>query len=77
MFTDRQANLVRPGELDRTLDLIFHKPPSEVHLAYERDMPVDRPGLVQQFAYLLGIWNFDLKSVITRPLGARHLVPSP
>lgn len=77
MFTDRQASIVRPSELDLTLDLIFHKAPFEVHLAYERDMPVDRPGLVQQFVYLLGIWNFDLKSVITRPFGARHQAPSP
>jgi hypothetical protein len=25
-----------------------------VHLAYERDMPVDQGGLIQQFVYLLG-----------------------
>jgi hypothetical protein len=32
----------------------------EVHLAYDRDMPIDRGGLIQQFVYLLGIWNFSL-----------------
>jgi hypothetical protein len=31
-----------------------------VHLAYERDMPIDRSGLVQQFVYLVGAWSFDL-----------------
>jgi hypothetical protein len=60
MFTDREVNAVRPSELDFTVDFIFHKEPFEVHLAYERDMPVDRPGLVQQLVYLLVGWSFDL-----------------
>lgn len=77
LFTDRQVHALAPSELDLTLDLIFHKAPFEVHLAYERDMPIDRVGLVQQFVYLLAIWNFDLRSVITRPLGARTQIHSP
>lgn len=78
MFTDRTVNLVRPSELDFTVDLIFHKGPFEVHLAYERDMPLDQPGLVQQFVYLLGVWSFDLKNVLQpQPLGHRNPVPSP
>ena len=77
MFTDRtSAVVVRPSELDFTVDLIFHKGPFEVHLAYERDMPVDGDGLVQQFVYLLGVWSFDLKNVV-KPLGHRNQVPSP
>ena len=78
MFTDRTVNLVRPSELDFTVDLIFHKGPFEVHLAYERDMPLDQAGLVQQFVYLLGVWSFDLKNVLQpQPLGHRNPVPSP
>ena len=76
LFTDRTVNLVRPSELDFTVDLIFHKGPFEVHLAWERDMPLDGPGLVQQFVYLLGVWSFDLKKV-TEPLGHKNMVPSP
>ncbi len=76
MFTDRFGSIVGPSELDFTGELIFHKGPFEVHLAYERDMPVDRPGLVQQFVYLLGVWSFDIKNVI-QPLGHRNSVPSP
>lgn len=59
-FTDRQVNAVALSELDLTCELIFHKAPFEVHLAYERDMPVDRRGLVQQFLYVVGVWSFDL-----------------
>ena len=76
MFTDRLVNVVRPSELDFTVDLIFHKGDFEVHLAYERDMPVDGPGLVQQFVYVLGVWSFDLKNV-TRPLGHKNQIVSP
>jgi hypothetical protein len=76
MFTDRLVNVVRPSELDFTVDLIFHKGPFEVHLAWERDMPIDGPGLVQQFVYLLGVWSFDLKNVV-QPLEHKNMVPSP
>jgi hypothetical protein len=77
MFTDRQSDFVlRPSELDLTAELIFHKGPFEVHLAYERDMPVDHPGLVQQFVYLLGVWSFDLRG-LTTALSHKTTVPSP
>jgi hypothetical protein len=76
MFTDRLVNAVRPSELDFTAELIFHKGPFEVHLAYERDMPLDADGLVQQFVYLLGVWNFDLKNV-AQPYSHKNMVPSP
>jgi hypothetical protein len=58
-FTDRRAaNPVRPSELDFTPEIIVHVDPLELHVSYERDMPVDRGGLVQQLVYVLGIWSF-------------------
>jgi len=58
-FTDKQAsNVVRPSELDFTPEIIARFSRYEVHLAYERDMPVDRGGLVQQFIYLLASVSF-------------------
>lgn len=64
-FTDRQTNVVRPSELDFTPELIGRLDPFEVHLAYERDMPIDGlgsdPGYVQSFVYLLGLWSFDIR----------------
>jgi hypothetical protein len=59
MFTDRHAsNVLRPSELDFTPELIFRHKTLELHAAYERDMPVDRGGLVQHFVYLLAVWSF-------------------
>ncbi len=60
MFTDRQIHPVAVSELDFTGEVIVHYAPFEVHLAYERDMPVDRGGLVQHFVYLLAGYSFDL-----------------
>jgi hypothetical protein len=59
-FTDRKTHWLRPSELDLTLELVMDYDPIEVHLAYERDMPVDRGGLVQHFAYLLFVYEFGL-----------------
>ncbi|MES1204456.1 MAG: hypothetical protein ABUS79_00840 [Pseudomonadota bacterium] len=60
-FTDRRAsNVVRPSELDLTPALIARFRSVEAQLAYERDMPLDRGGLVQHFVYLLVGWNFSL-----------------
>ncbi len=77
MFTDRQASPVAPSELDFTVDLIFHKGPFEAHLAYERDLPVDRDGLTQQFVYLLLGWSFDLDTSPTQASTTRNPVVSP
>jgi hypothetical protein len=54
-FSDRQAaNVLRPAELDLTPEVIGRFGPFEAHLAYERDMPLDRDdGLVQHFLYLV------------------------
>ncbi|RYE89226.1 MAG: hypothetical protein EOO75_12175 [Myxococcales bacterium] len=76
-FTDRDRNVVRPSELDLTPELIGHLPPFELHLAYERDMPLDRSGLTQQFVYLLGVWGFDLARPKPAPLYDRAHPVSP
>jgi hypothetical protein len=58
-FSDKQAaNVFRPSELDFTPELIGRFSRYEGHLAYERDMPLDRGGLVQHFLYLLGSVSF-------------------
>lgn len=76
-FTDRHSNAWRPSELDWTTELIVHWAPVEVHLAWERDMPLDRNGLVQQFVYLLVATNFDLRTALPRAFSHKNIVPSP
>lgn len=52
-FSDRrEKNPIAPSELDLTAEIIIRLLKVETHIAYERDMPVDRGGLVQQFAYV-------------------------
>lgn len=78
MFSDSRAiDPVGPSELDLTPELIGRLPPFEVHLAYERDMPLDRGGLVQQFVYVLAGWEFDLVHKDTKAFTDRTSVPSP
>jgi hypothetical protein len=67
LFTDktrRATSVLAPSELDFTPELIARWHPFEAHLAYERDMPLDRkgtrPGYVQHFVYVLFGWAFDL-----------------
>ena len=50
--------MFRPTELDFTPELIVRFSRYEVHLAYERDMPLDQDTLIQQFVYLLGAVSF-------------------
>ena len=58
-FSDKQAsNVFRPTELDFTPELIVRFARYEVHLAYERDMPLDQDTLIQQFIYLLASVSF-------------------
>jgi hypothetical protein len=61
MFTDRETSPFKPTELDLTPEAILHIAPFEVHVAYERDMPLDRSGLVQTYVYALGAWGFDFR----------------
>jgi hypothetical protein len=52
-FSDRrEKNPVAPSELDLTAEVIIRLLKVETHVAYERDMPLDRGGLVQHFAYV-------------------------
>jgi hypothetical protein len=78
MFTDRRnANFFGPTELDFTPEVIVRAPPIEVHVAYERDMPLDRGGLVQHFVYLLAGYEFDLAHIQPGPLETRGHIVSP
>ncbi len=78
MFTDRRAtNPARPTELDLTGEVIGRYPPIELHVAYERDMPLDRGGLVQDFAYLLLSYTFDVGRRVPPPLEMRSPIISP
>ncbi|MDB4976273.1 MAG: hypothetical protein JWN48_4614 [Myxococcaceae bacterium] len=77
-FTDKHAkDPVRPSELDLTPELIVHLHAFEVHVAYERDMSIDRPGLVQQFVYALAVWSFVGLQHNKEPFEARGQVASP
>jgi hypothetical protein len=53
MFTDRDAKALAPSELDFTPELIGRFSRYELHVAYERDMPIDRGNYVQAFLYAL------------------------
>lgn len=78
MFSDRRAkNPFRPSELDLTPEVIGRMPPFELHLAYERDMPLDRSGFVQEFVFVLAGYAFDLAHDETLPLETRGHIISP
>jgi hypothetical protein len=60
-FTDRERVIVAPSECDITPEIGFSIIPGlEVHVAYERDMPIDRGGLVQQLLLAHLSWDFSL-----------------
>src|SRR5438552_1210389 len=47
LFSDRTvegAAMLRPSELDFTVEIIGHLRSLELHVAYERDMPLDQKG---------------------------------
>ncbi len=76
-FTDRRKSALGPSELDATYEIIGHSGRYEVHLAYERDMPVDRPGKVQSFVYALFVFGFDLIHDPEKPVEGRGSIISP
>jgi hypothetical protein len=77
-FTDRRAkDPALPSEIDVTYEVIGRLDPLELHLAYERDMPVDRGGLVQSFVYALAVFSFDVRRDVIRPLEAHGKTPPP
>jgi hypothetical protein len=65
-FTDRRNHPLTPSELDFTPELGAKLIDGlDLHLAYERDMPLDRstpdaPRLVQHFLMLYLTWGFSL-----------------
>lgn len=74
LFTDRRGSVFRPTELDATYEVIGRVDPFELHVAYERDMPVDQGGLVQSVLYALAVWSFDVKKIATGPVEQRGIV---
>jgi hypothetical protein len=76
-FTDRRKNGLGPSELDATYEIIGHTGRYEVHVAYERDMPVDRAGKVQSFVYALFVVGFDLIHDAEKPVEGRGTIVSP
>lgn len=76
-FTDRRTNALAPSELDATYEIIGHVGRYEVHVAYERDMPIDRGGKVQDFVYALFVVGFDLIHDAEKPVEARGSIISP
>jgi hypothetical protein len=67
-FSDRKAsNPVGPSELDLTGELIGRADPFEVHVAYERDMPLDKSGLVQSLLYVVVAYGFDFHDALHPP----------
>ncbi len=59
-FTDRSAdNAVRPTELDLVVGLAPRHGDPELSLIHERDMPLDRGGLVQRYLALQLRYEFE------------------
>jgi hypothetical protein len=70
-FSDRKAsNPIAPSELDITGELIGRCDPFEMHVAYERDMPIDRGGLVQSLLYVIFAYSFDFHDQLHPPAPA-------
>lgn len=58
-FTDRQGDGVSPTELDATVDVGWEVRPFALHLAFERDMPIDRGSYVQELVFAYATWAFE------------------
>ena len=77
-FSDRTAkNPVAPSELDFTPEFIVRRDPFEVHLAYERDMPIDRGGRVQSLLYVVVAYGFDFHDALHPPAPTPPAAPAP
>ena len=60
-FTDRHEHALAPSECDFTVELGAELLSGvQAHLAYERDMPIDRGSFVQHFLLLFFTWDFTL-----------------
>jgi hypothetical protein len=59
-FTDKDArNEFRPSEWDQGIGLLYRYQQWAGLLRYERDMPIDKSGLVQAFGEIQGMWHQD------------------
>jgi hypothetical protein len=59
-FTDRSAdNVLRPTEFDLVMGLALRYQDMELALIHERDMPLDRGGLVQRYLALQLRYEFE------------------
>lgn len=59
-FTDRSAsNVLRPSEFDLVMGLALRYENIELALIHERDMPLDRGGLVQRYVALQLRYEFE------------------
>ena len=59
-FTDKTAsNEFRPSEWDQTIGLLYRYQRWAALLRYERDMPIDKSGLVQAYTEIQGLYHQD------------------
>jgi hypothetical protein len=59
-FTDKEArNEFRPSEWDQAIGFVYRHKEWAALLRYERDMPIDKSGLVQAYAEAQGLWHRD------------------
>jgi hypothetical protein len=57
-FTDKErSNEFRPSEWDQAIGFLYRYQDLAALLRYERDMPIDKSGLVQAFGEIQGLWN--------------------
>jgi hypothetical protein len=57
---------LRPTELDATVEAVFRHDKWDLHLGYERDMPIDRGGLRQQMVMGSVGWSFEVRGIGAR-----------
>jgi hypothetical protein len=59
-FTDKEVrNEFRPSEWDQAIGFLYRYEKWAALLRYERDMPIDKSGLVQAYAEAQGLWHQD------------------
>jgi hypothetical protein len=64
-FSDRKkSNVLAPSELDFTGEVIGRYDAFEVHVAYERDMPIDQGSYTQSLLYAVLAYNFDFHDAL-------------
>src|SRR5712692_7342118 len=56
-FTDKTRDEFRPSEWDQTIGLLYRYQRWAALLRYERDMPIDKSGLVQAYTEIEGLYN--------------------